>query len=410
MNIVDRIKNICLSPNTEWPVIESEPAQAGPLITGYVIPLAAIGAVAGFIGGSIVGRSLPFVGFYRVPIMSGLVGALFTVAMAVCGVFVISLIINALAPTFGARQDSGQALKVAAYSFTPAWVLAALNILPVLGVLAILGAFYGMYLMFLGLPRLMKAPQDRALGYTAVVIVASVVVMVVLTMVTGLVVGTGAMMSGAMSDGGDVEFDPDSLGGRLQQLGTAAEQAATQMEQAQQSGDPNAQMNAAMNAFGALVGGGRRVEPLAIERLTPFVPDTFAGLPKTDSSAERTGLATLMIARADATYSQGGRRVELEIVDSGGASGLMGLASWVGLQGERETSTESERTVRQGNRIVHERVSKTGGSNEFGILVGERFMVSAEGTGVDIGMLRSAVMDLDLARLEGLRNEGVQPQ
>ena len=55
MNIVDRVKNICLSPNTEWPVIESEPADTGTLVTGYVIPLSAIGAVAGFIGGSIVG-------------------------------------------------------------------------------------------------------------------------------------------------------------------------------------------------------------------------------------------------------------------------------------------------------------------------------------------------------------------
>lgn len=409
MNIVERAKNICLSPNTEWPVIESENTPTGTLVTGYVIPLAAIGAIAGFVGGSIIGRTLPFVGYYRVPIMSGLVGAIFAIAMAVVGVFVISLIINAVAPTFGARQDSGQAFKVAAYSFTPAWILGVLSILPVLGALAILGGLYGIYLMFLGLPRLMKAPEDKALGYTAVVVVASVVVMMVLTVVSGMIVGTGAMMTGAMSEGPGVEFDPDSPLGRLQQMGQAAEQAAAQMEQAQQSGDANAQVNAAMNALGSILGGGRRVEPLSLERLTPFVPDALAGLPKTDSSSERTGLATLMIARAEATYSDGGRRIDLAIVDSGGASGLMGLASWVGVQGERETSTESERTTRQGNRIVHERVSKTGGSNEFGLLLGERFMINAEGHGVDIATLRNAVMGLNLAGLEALRNEGVQP-
>ncbi len=409
MNIVDRAKNICLSPNTEWGVIEAENTPAGTLITGYVIPLAAISAVAGFIGGAIVGQNLPFAGYYRVPIMSGLVGAILAVGAAVCGVFVISLIINALAPTFGARQDSGQALKVAVYSFTPAWVVGVLQILPVLGALTILGALYGIYLMFLGLPRLMKAPADKALGYTAVVVVASVVVMFVLFAVIGLMGFSAGMMSAGMGSATpEVEFDPDSPLGRLQQMGQAAEQAAAQMERAQQSGDPNAQMNAAMNALGAVLGGGRRVEPLAIERLTPFVPDSFAGLPRTDSSSERTGLASLMISRTEATYGDGGRRVELQIVDSGGASGLVGLASWVGVQGERETSSESERTTRQGNRIVHERVSKTGGSNEFGLLIGERFMVTAEGTGVDIAALRSAVMGLDLARLESMRSEGVQ--
>jgi len=409
MNIVDRVKNICLSPNTEWPVIEAENTPAGTLISGYVLPLAAVGAVAGFIGGSIVGRSMPFVGFYRVPIMQGLMAAVFGLVIAVCAVFVISLIINALAPTFGARQDSSQALKVAAYSMTPGWVLGVLAIFPVLGVLAILGGLYGIYLMFLGLPRLMKAPADKAVGYTAVVVVAAVVVMMVLSFVSVAIVGTGAVMSGAVTGGGsEIEFDPDSPLGRLEQMGNAAEQAVAQMEQAQKSGDPNAQMNAAFNALGAVLGGGRRVEPLTLDRLTPFVPDSLAGMQKTDSSSERTGLGGLMIARAEATYGQGARRVELEIVDSGGASGLMGLATWVNVQGERDTATETERTTRQNGRIVHERVSKTGGSNEFGILIGERFMVTAEGTGVDIATLRSAVMGLDLGRLEGMRNEGVQ--
>src|SRR5579862_3266487 len=112
MALVDRVRNICLSPNTEWPVIAQEPTSPADLITGYVVPLAAIGAVAGFIGGSIVGRTLPFVGTFRTPILSGLVGAVFMVAMAVIGVYIVALIINALAPTFGGTQDSNQALKV----------------------------------------------------------------------------------------------------------------------------------------------------------------------------------------------------------------------------------------------------------------------------------------------------------
>src|SRR6476469_6515651 len=117
MTLVDRVKNICLTPNTEWPVIAQEPTSPGELITGYVVPLAAIGAAAGFIGGSLVGRTLPFVGTIRVPILNGLVGAVFTLAMAVIGVYIVSLIINALAPTFGGTQNSNQALKVAVYSY-----------------------------------------------------------------------------------------------------------------------------------------------------------------------------------------------------------------------------------------------------------------------------------------------------
>ncbi len=68
MALVDRVKNICLTPNTEWPVIAEESASPGSLITGYAAPLVAISALAGFIGGSLVGVSIPFAGTVRSPV------------------------------------------------------------------------------------------------------------------------------------------------------------------------------------------------------------------------------------------------------------------------------------------------------------------------------------------------------
>jgi len=156
VSIVDRARNICLSPTTEWPVIAAEPTTTGTLISGYVVPMAAIGAVAGFLGGSLIGQSTFFLGTYRVPLFTGLVVALFTFCMAIVAVFLVSLVINALAPSFGGQQDSIQALKVAVYSYTPAWIAGALRIVPLLGIFAIFAALYGLYLLFLGLPRLMK--------------------------------------------------------------------------------------------------------------------------------------------------------------------------------------------------------------------------------------------------------------
>src|SRR5687768_3386141 len=100
MNLVDRAKNICLTPKTEWPVIAGETTPQGTLITGYVIPLAAIGAIAGFIGMSLIGFSTPFTGTVRIPIVTGMVNAVFAVGMAVVTVFVLSLVIDALAPSF----------------------------------------------------------------------------------------------------------------------------------------------------------------------------------------------------------------------------------------------------------------------------------------------------------------------
>jgi len=414
VSIVERAKNICLTPNTEWPVIAAEPTSPGTLVSGYVVPLAAIGAIAGFIGGSFIGRTLPYLGTYRVPLVSGLVGALFAFCMAIAGVFILSLVINALAPTFGGAKDSTQALKLAVYSYTPAWIAGVLLIVPLLGIFAIFAAFYGLYLLYLGLPRLMKCPEDKAVAYTAVVVVCAIVLSVIITVVGGTIAGAGMIGAGALSGAAarpssDVQFDKNSPLGKLQELGNKLEESNKKMDAAQKSGDGKAQAAAAFESLGTLLGGGKRVDPVSIDQLKTFVPESFAGLPKTASNAEKTGIAGLMVSKAEARYGDGaGKTVSLDISDTGGVSGLMGLASWAGVEGEKDDDSASEKTRKVGGRFVHERISKTGGTNEFGIVLGDRFMVSAKGDGVGVNELRAAVSGLDLAKLEAMKDVGVQ--
>jgi hypothetical protein len=165
---------------------------------------------------------------------------------------------------------------------------------------------------------------------------------------------------------------------------------------------------AAMEGLGTLLGGGKRVDPVAIDQLKGFVPDDFAGLKKTRSKAERTGLAGIMVSKAEATYSDGAdKTVTLELSDTGGVSGLVSLASWSGIQGEQEDENGSERTTKVDGRLVHEKISKNGGTNEFGIVLADRFIVNATGRGVDIAALKAAVATLDLGKLEGLKGASV---
>ena len=184
MALVDRVKNILLTPRTEWEVIDAEPTTVADLYKGYILPLAAIGPVASAIGTSLFGYSVPFVGSYRTPIGSAITGAVVAYVLTLVGVYVLSLIIDALAPTFNGTRNPIQALKVAAYSSTASWVAGIFALIPALSLLGILG-LYSLYLLYLGLPVLMKAPAEKAVGYTVVVIVAAIV----LFMVTGMIAG-----------------------------------------------------------------------------------------------------------------------------------------------------------------------------------------------------------------------------
>jgi len=188
MSLIDRVKNIILTPKTEWPVIDREPGDVPYIFTNYVAILAAIPAICGFIGMSIVGMSLPGVGTVRIPVASGLVNAIVGYLLAFAVVYVVALIVDALAPTFGGRKNFDSALKVTAYSYTPSWLVGVFLLIPGLRFLMILG-LYGLYLLWLGLPVLMKSPQDRSLVYTVAVVVCAIVIGIVLGMIQGALLG-----------------------------------------------------------------------------------------------------------------------------------------------------------------------------------------------------------------------------
>lgn len=184
MNLTERVKNILVQPAEEWKVIEKEPTTVGDLYTSYIMPLAAIGPVASIIGLSLIGFQVPLGGTYRVPLVTAIGHAVVTYVLALAGVYVLALIIDALAPTFNGTKNSSQALKVAAYSSTAGWLVGIFNLIPALAFLQIFG-LYSLYLLYLGLPALMKSPQDKTLAYTVVVIIAGLIIFAIIGAVGG---------------------------------------------------------------------------------------------------------------------------------------------------------------------------------------------------------------------------------
>jgi hypothetical protein len=187
MNLVERAKKLLLQPKEEWAAIAAETHSVQDLYTKYVMILAAIPAVAAFIGFSFIGVS-GFGASYRTPIGAGLAQMVLQYLLSLASVYVMALIIDALAPTFGDEKNFNQAMKVAAFFPTASWIAGVFYLIPALGILAILGALYSLYLLYLGLPLLMKAPDEKSVPYTVVVIIVAIIVMVVIGTVSSLVV------------------------------------------------------------------------------------------------------------------------------------------------------------------------------------------------------------------------------
>ena len=202
MDIVERAKAITLNPAATWPVIEAEKHDAKSLFVPYLLILAAIPAVGSFVGLSLVGMG----GFgfnFRVPVASGLAMMITTYILSLVMTFGMGWLASALAPTFGGKSDLVQGLKLAVFGGTPMMLAGVFNILPALSIVGLLVALYSLYVMYLGLPVLMKNPKEKTIVYMVVLIIASIIAGVVLSMVTRAFtpsMGMGGM--GGMGVGG----------------------------------------------------------------------------------------------------------------------------------------------------------------------------------------------------------------
>lgn len=413
--LIARVKGILLTPKTEWPVIAAEQTTVAHLYKGYILWLAAIPPVFTFLKFTVMGASVPFAGTYRLGMGAGLTQLILGYVLSLAMYYAVALIIDALAPTFGGTRDRVQALKTIAYAYTASCVAGIIVILPLIAVLIVIAAaVYGIYLLYLGLPHTMKCPQDRAGGYTAVIVIVALVLSFLIGGIVGAMTGVGMYMRGGDStfsnshDPGSVTFDKDSTLGKLEQWSKQVESASKKMDQAQKSGDQQAQGDAMKNMVGTVLGGGGAVESLQPDRLKPFLPESLGDMTRSAFSTERNAAMGMQMTEARATYmNDSGRQWNLEITDTGSAKGLLALAGWAGIEGESETATGYDKTYREGGRLVHEQWDSSSSHGQYGMVLGDRFAVKIEGQADSIDDLKAALGDLDLDSLEALKGEGV---
>jgi len=195
MNLVERAKNIIVTPKTEWDVVAAEEPNIQQILLGYVLPLALIPTVATIIGWGVIGM------FGFTSFTYGIAMGLVQMINAFLSVLIAGFVIDALAPNFGSQKNMGRAVQLVAYSMTPIWVAGILNIFPALSWLAGLIGLYGLFLMYLGLAPLMKTAEDKKVGYLVVsIIILIVVYFVIAAILTAILMAVfGLSILSAMS-------------------------------------------------------------------------------------------------------------------------------------------------------------------------------------------------------------------
>lgn len=385
--LVARVKNLLLQPSATWDDIDREPATVSGLMTGYVMILAAIPAICGTLGMVLFGVGA--FGFnYRPPLVWALGQGLLTYALSLGMVFVMALIIDGLAPSFGGTKDRIQAFKLAAYAPTASWVAGVFGLLPALAVVALLGGLYSLFILFRGLPKLMKVPQERAGGYFAVVLVIAIVVSFVIAMITSSLMGMSRMAGGGLGGPGALSGTVKVPGqgevdlAKLQAASKAIEAASKQME------------------------SGEGPAPTDPDVLKAYLPASLGGFNRTEVSSSTGGMGGIQGSGSEGRYEKGDARLTLRVVDLGSAGALAAMAGAFNVKSSKETASGYEKIGKVDGRLTQESYDKSSRHGEYSVLVADRFMIQAEGDGVGVDELKSAVNAVGVARLEGLAKGG----
>lgn len=158
MAMLDRIKGILLEPKNEWVKIAPESTTTQNLYASWIMILAAIGPIAILLAW----KSVPF--------------AIGNYVMSLIITFIIALVVDNLAPSFGGTKDFVASLKLTAYSYTAAWLAGIFHLLGHFGGIAILlASIYAWYTFFLGAPILKRCTSDKAVQFTIVIVLCGVV-------------------------------------------------------------------------------------------------------------------------------------------------------------------------------------------------------------------------------------------
>ena len=188
MNIIDRVKNILMTPKTEWLVISTEQATPMALLTGYVLPLAIIASLSKILSGLLFSAGL---GSYFIW------AAVIAFISILIGYYISIYVIDLLAPSFDSEKDLNKSAQLVAYSNTPVWVAAFLSFIPIIGwLLAIAGWIYSIYLFYTGLTIMKKTPEDKKVVY---MIVAFIVMIAITSIISVILMASfvGSAMMGA---------------------------------------------------------------------------------------------------------------------------------------------------------------------------------------------------------------------
>lgn len=193
--LLSHIPGMFTHPLQEWETIGKE--HSGPIrLSLYICLLALIAPICAYIATTQYGWRIGEGQLIFLTQSSALTLSILTYISIVVGVYFMGIMIDWMSKNYGSEHDDFAANGIAlmAYSCTPLFLVGFISLYPEpwINVLAYLSAAaYAAYLMYKGLPRVLKIPEDQAFFFEGAIMTTALVYMVATLIGTVIIWGVG---------------------------------------------------------------------------------------------------------------------------------------------------------------------------------------------------------------------------
>jgi hypothetical protein len=378
-----RIIGLLRAPRSEWPKIAAEPASIASLYANYIVPVAGFAVACRLLNDLTRGARL---GEHAAPGFVEAIGAaLQSYVVQLVGVFVVALIIEWLAPSFGGVKDRVAALKLAAYAATASWLANVFLLIPGLGILVLLG-LYSLRLFHLGAPAVLGIPQQRAMQFTASFVGIGIVCSLIYFAFIGPLLWHTA---------------PPRDGGPKPSPAPAAESSGKGVSIPGVGRVDISKLNQVGKRLEALTNGDTKLTPIPTVDLVQQMPLSLPGFRRTRLTTSDNS-AGLGLGGVTGDYASGENTITLSVSDMGIAGEMAALTGALGVRRTEENPDGYNKLDSTDGQLTMEDFNPDMRTGSYAVLVADRVLIKAEGRGVNMEQLRAAVATIDRSKIEAL--------
>ena len=422
--LAERVHGLFAKTGDTWKLIATERTSIAQVYQTYLLPLAALAAVLALLGWGLV--ELIGADGLGMTVPMAVSSVLVLLVMVLVGIWMLAQVTDALAPHFQARKSELRAFKLMAYSATPLVLVALFTLMPGAAWLGLLGLGYALWLLWQGLPRLMRCPLDKRVPYFAVLAVAVALLAAVTVTLMSFMLQHGrpaprlAGASGTVVSGAAPSASPAGVSSGAVPVAAASVASGVVSEEAVMgvspaaSDDASAPMASAPSDAPTADGQGAApaapsapLSSAALERLSGQIkalsPAELAGLKREQLNTQSLNVAGATGLAVYGDYGQGDKTMSVNWVYVGANPKQTPMGEWANATLQRDDASRSERIYAEGGRHMSESARKDGSGASMKVLLANGVLLDIDAHNLTLEALKAGLPALKLNELEQLQ-------